>query len=101
MDCLMPTCKEYVDNIRKAIPLEDLYMQLAEEASELSQACLKMARKIRNTNPTPKDEDAIRNDILEEYTDVRLVATDILGLEPDELIEKYKLYRWSKRLERK
>lgn len=39
-----------VDYIGKAALLE----QTAEEASELSQACLKMARKIRGENPTPK-----------------------------------------------
>lgn len=31
-----------------------MFEQLAEEATELAQATLKMARKLRGENPTPK-----------------------------------------------
>lgn len=44
--------------------------QFAEECVELSQVALKMARKLRGENPTPKTIEDIRNDFREEYADV-------------------------------
>lgn len=96
---LIPTSKEHVNYIREKIPLPDLYEQLAEEASELSQAANKMARYLRGVNPTPKSEQEIRSNLIEEYTDVVNVACNILDIHPDWLVSDYKLYRWSKRLE--
>lgn len=47
-----------IDEIGKAAMLE----QLAEECTELAKAALKMARIIRNENPTPvTEEEAIAN----------------------------------------
>lgn len=57
--------------------------QLAEECAELGKAALKVARIIRNENPTPvtiKEADA---SLLEEWTDVYQVAFCELGLFPD------------------
>ena len=49
-----------------------LLEQLAEESAELAQAALKMARKIRNENPTPKSHaDCVAN-LQEEIADVEL-----------------------------
>ena len=96
---LIPTAKEHVNYIREKIPLPDLYEQLAEEASELSQAANKMSRYLRGINPTPKSEQEIRSNLIEEYTDVVNVACNILDIHPDWLVSDYKLYRWSKRLE--
>jgi len=53
--------------------------QLAEEASELAQACLKLARKERGENPTPLNMREIDEAIYEEYTDV-IQCTRELGL---------------------
>lgn len=98
---ITPTGYECAKSIKEKLPPEDLYLQLAEEAAELSQAANKMARKLNDNNPTPKSEKDIYNNVVEEYTDVVLVASTILEMEPDELIGNYKLYRWNKRLEEK
>ena len=63
-----------VDYIGKAALLE----QTAEEASELSQACLKMARKIRGENPTPKDTNDILENLNEEIADVSLCCNELV-----------------------
>lgn len=94
-----PTAIENIAIIRRDISKADLYEQLAEEAAELAQAANKMARVLRGTNPTPKTEEEARNNLIEEYTDVVNVGTNILDIHPDWLIGDYKLYRWKKRLE--
>lgn len=95
-----PTAIENIEIIRRDIPKADLYEQLAEEAAELAQAANKMARVLRGTNPTPKTEEEARNNLIEEYTDVVSVGTNILDIHPDWLIGDYKLYRWRNRIER-
>ena len=57
--------------------------QLAEEASELAQACLKLARKERGENPTPKSKAECERELIEEFTDVIQCARE-LKLKPDE-----------------
>jgi NTP pyrophosphatase (non-canonical NTP hydrolase) len=96
-----PTAIENITIIRRDISKADLYEQLAEEAAELAQAANKMARVMRGTNPTPKTEEEARNNLIEEYTDVVNVGTNILDIHPDWLIGDYKLYRWTKRIEEK
>ena len=49
-----------------------LLEQLAEECSELAQASLKLARKERGENPTPKTEEECVENLLEELGDVNL-----------------------------
>lgn len=44
--------------------------QLAEEAAELSQAALKLARVLRGENPTLVTRREARKHLMEEYTDV-------------------------------
>ncbi len=82
--------------ITDIIPEPALYEQLAEECSELAQAALKKARKLRNENYTPKSMDEIDADILEEYNDVRLCAM-VLNLGENPLVVTNKLNRWIKR----
>ena len=41
--------------------------QLAEEAAELSQAALKLARVLRGENPTPVTWREVRKHLIEEY----------------------------------
>lgn len=78
------------------IPEPALYEQLAEECSELAQAALKKARKLRNENYTPKTMDEIDADILEEYNDVRLCAM-VLNLNENPWSITNKLNRWIRR----
>ena len=51
--------------------------QCAEECSELAQVCLKMARKLRDENPTPKSIEDIIENLNDETADV-LVCIDEL-----------------------
>ncbi len=79
------------------LPKADLYEQLAEEATELAQACLKMSRRLRGTNPTPLSENEISKMVTEELTDVtNLVSLLQLEIDPDILVSKRA--RWNERL---
>lgn len=78
------------------IPESALYEQLAEECTELAQACLKKARKLRGENYTPKTFEEIDADISEEYNDVRLCAM-ALNLNENPWVIIKKLNRWIKR----
>ena len=82
--------------VADVIPEPALYEQLAEECSELAQAALKKARKLRNENYTPKTMDEIDADILEEYNDVRLCAM-VLNLNENPWSITNKLNRWIRR----
>lgn len=63
---------EKLQYIVDCLPTEELLAQLAEEASELAQAALKLRRVEDGTNPARiSKEDAIKN-LLEEVADVRL-----------------------------
>lgn len=95
----MASASAYIERIKHDVPINDLYESLAEEASELSQAAIKMCRLGSQTNPTDKTEKEARDDLIEEFTDVFNIAIRILELKPDFLIGDYKLYRWCKRLD--
>ena len=94
-----PMAQHAVARILTDVPLNDIYSELAEEASELAQAALKMCRIGSTTNPTDKTYEQARQDLVEEYTDVLNIAMRVLDIQPDWLIGDYKLYRWCKRLE--
>lgn len=51
--------------------------QLAEEATELAHAALKLARIERGENPTPVLKDAAVSHLIEEYTDVVQCAEEL------------------------
>lgn len=48
---------------------EDILCQIAEEASELAKAALKLRRAITQTNPTPVSDEEAVDSIIEEYAD--------------------------------
>lgn len=86
-----------VDQIGEAAALE----QLAEEATELAHAALKLARITRGENPTPVNRKKALNALIEELGDVRLCAAvlgDLYGCLSTVGIENYKLERWKHRL---
>ena len=73
---------EKLQYIIDCLPAEELLCQLAEEASELAQAALKLRRVEDGTNPARiSKEDAIKN-LLEEIADVSLVI-NLLGFNSD------------------
>lgn len=93
------------------LPKTEILAQLAEEASELAQAALKLRRALDGTNPTPKSVEECEANLMEEWADVN-VAFDQLwdnkgAFQLVELDEEYqitiikKLDRWLSRLEAK
>ena len=87
--------------IKKEIPVTELLAGLAEEASELAQAALKLRRVFDKTNPTPtKEEEAIEH-LWEEIADVKLYVS-MLDVNPREVsrIMSEKQKRWESRLAR-
>lgn len=80
-----------------------LLEQLGEEACELGQASLKMARYIRSENPTPKTRMEIAVNLSEEIADVLLCIEELKAAElvTDEVIKGWmeeKRTRWYERL---
>lgn len=60
-----------IEKIGEAAALE----QLAEEAAELAQAALKLARITRGENPTPVKRDQAFDALVEELADVKLCVS--------------------------
>lgn len=87
-----------IDYIKDNLSEADILEQLAEEASELSHAALKLARIKRGTNPTPVTQSEAEENLIEEYTDIALVSTLIMKLEPDAVTMAKKIYRWYSRI---
>lgn len=78
----------------------------AEEAVELAHAALKMARKLRGENPTPKSMDDIVDALTEELGDVQINIDKILeyGIvqkKDVDAVKEYKRKRWEERLREK
>lgn len=84
--------------IRLAVREPALWEQLAEEAAELAQAALKVARAKRGENPTPVSIDDATGKAIEEFTDV-ILCSRVLQLFTDRKLYSEKLSRWIKRLE--
>lgn len=85
--------------IKEKMPVTELLAGLAEEASELSQAALKLRRVFDKTNPTPtSEEDAIEH-FYEEIADVYLYLSmiDYNSKYVNEIMSE-KQSRWERRL---
>ena len=54
--------------IRNHIGEDEVLAQMAEEAAELAQACLKLRRALMNVNPTPVSEQEAVAKLAEEVT---------------------------------
>lgn len=97
--------------IRKRLKDDEILAQLAEEASELAQATLKLRRALTGTNPTPVTVEQAMKDLREEMADVDVAADVFLsGLGDRECAKFYETYRalygnklnrWAERLENK
>ena len=81
-----------IEKIGAAAMLE----QLAEEATELAHAALKLARIERGENPTPVLKDAAVSHLIVEYTDVVQCAEE-LSLVPNMEQIKLKEMRFEER----
>lgn len=69
---------EKIKYIKENLSYSELLTALAEEASELAQACLKLRRVITpNSSPTPTSKLKAKANLLEEIADVR-VSIDMI-----------------------
>lgn len=85
--------------IKERVPVVELLAGLAEEASELAQAALKLRRVFVSNNPTPVSEDQAIENLWEEIADVNLYVSmlDInLGAVSEYMQAKQR--RWEERL---
>lgn len=86
-------------DIKAAIGECEVLCQLAEEASELAQAALKLRRALDRTNPTPVPESEARERLNEEFADV-IVCTTVLFKSWENIRNTVdaKMKRWEARL---
>lgn len=71
MEKCMPS--EMIGFVKAELGQEELLCQLAEEASELARAALKLRRVYDGKNPTPVTEEEALENLREEIADVWLV----------------------------
>lgn len=83
--------------VKRAVGEAAFLELLAEEASELAQASLKLARVIRGENPTPVTKEEAMKNLSEECVDVCLCIQTI-GIPYDASMESYKRTRLIERL---
>lgn len=82
------------------LPQDELLLQLAEEAAELSQAAMKLRRVMDGRNPTPVGYQMAVKNLNEEMADVLLCAEQISSLDETQITKtkQSKLARWMERL---
>ena len=83
---------------RIPLPADEILAQLAEEATEMAQAALKLRRAMTGINPTPVTREAAESNLDEEISDTAL-CLELLGLAADQRTMEAKLARWRERLE--
>ena len=94
--------------ISDILPKTEILARLAEKASKLAQAALKLRRALDGANPTPKSVEECEANLIEEWADVDLSLRCALGTDyfyeyrtKVEQMELKKLDRWLSRLEAK
>lgn len=100
--------------ISEILPKTEILTQLAEEASELAQAALKLRRALDGTNPTPKSVAECEANLMEEFADISNAVTTLCDAwfgdsldsecefwDAEFEIEDAKYKRWLSRLEAK
>ena len=100
MNTMFDNVDDELNYIDEHISRAALYEMLAEEATELAQASLKMAKVIRGENPTPVTCGDAFNHLQEEWNDLYLVGR-VLSLSTDYIAVKLKAERWINRIEEK
>lgn len=86
-----------IDFIQNHISYAALCEQLAEEATELAQEALKLARIIRDENPTNAQRQKTWERLENEFSDVGVCAK-MLDLEFNDAYMEYKINRWEGRI---
>lgn len=94
--------KNEIQGIKFMLSEGELFAQLAEEASELAKAALKLRRVLDKTNPTPVSLGEAQDNMVEEIADV-LLCLHVMGYDPDStkylFMMQDKAEQWVKRLE--
>lgn len=99
--------QKYFDYVVRGLDKRTILEQLAEEASEITQASLKLIRAEKfNNNYTPSSKEESIENLLEEINDIRMVINlirtkyDELYFLPEdnEIINNPKWKRWAERL---
>lgn len=98
---------ENIDYITKHLSEGDILCQIAEEATELAKAALKLKRAIEGTNPTPVTKKEAIENLVEEIADIELClnifstkTSDDFPYDLEEEIYTTKADRWCKRLKK-
>ena len=86
-----------MDKIRDYLSDAEILAQLAEEASELAQAALKLRRVLDGKNPTPVSLEKAKVNLVEEYSDVVCCMMELEMIYDPSLINRKK-ERWIRRL---
>ena len=98
----MSSYEDYRDFILEKLDERTLLEQLAEEASELSQAALKLIRaKELSNNITPRTEQEVTQNLVEEILDCNLVMSLLCRKDRKLVISLPKINkhkRWAERL---
>ncbi len=98
----MSSYEDYRDFILEKLDERTLLEQLAEEASELSQAALKLIRaKELSNNVTPRTEQEVTQNLVEEILDCNLVMSLLCRKDRKLVISIPKINkhkRWAERL---
>lgn len=96
-----------IQHIRSVVPRGELLAQLAEEATELAHAALKLRRAIEKVNPTPVTPVEALDGLYEEIADVELCLCALELDTTEEQLKKIsdimrrKAARWVARVERR
>lgn len=96
-----PECTIELERINDVLGPVAMWLQLAEEAAELSQAAAKLARFYEGHNPVAYDirnADTLEERLIEELTDVAIVI-DALGMRGNPRLYLDKVSRWTSRIE--
>lgn len=96
--------KSSLDVVMEHLDQDEILAQLAEEASELAQAALKLRRAYNRINPTPVTVKQAFESVLEELADVYNCITAlgfdrVIYMMEVVRIKREKMERWAERLE--
>ena len=92
------TTRKQSEDIADILGVENILCQLAEESSELSQACLKYRRALNGLTPKTKEEEI--DNLIEEMADVLLNIEQIYYLLGNDIkpkienMQNFKGSRW-------
>lgn len=96
-----PECNLELERINDILGPVAMWIGLAEEAAELSQAAAKLARFYEGHNPVAYDirnSDTLKEMLVEELTDVAIMV-DALGMRVNPGLYLDKVSRWTSRIE--